>query len=115
MGLASGEGACSLESGVIQTMAMGSVVRLIMLPATMGAALHELRAVEVLLRVGQSEGAHPQLRLMYLPISPTRSSASCISPYPAACALSPRYLPYISRSSASCAHPNLTLALALNP
>ena len=32
VGLASGEGACSLESGVIQTMAMGSVVRLIMLP-----------------------------------------------------------------------------------
>ncbi len=38
-----------------------------MLPATMAAALQQLRAVDVLLRVGQSEGAHPQLRLMCSP------------------------------------------------
>ena len=48
----------------LQTMAMGAVVRLIMLPTTMATALHELGALDVLLRVGQSVRANPQLRLM---------------------------------------------------
>ena len=39
-------------------------VRLIMLPTTMAAVLQDHGAVDVLLRVGQSDRANPQLRLM---------------------------------------------------
>ena len=49
---------------VLQTMAMGAVVRLIMLPTTMATTLHEYGAVDVLLRVGQTTQSNPQLRLM---------------------------------------------------